>query len=50
MPKRLLAKKISDLKKGFRSQKKSQLAKLAEEQIARVGSLGQEIVLMRMTR
>jgi len=50
MPKRFLAKKIVDLKKGFLKNKKSALAKLAEEQIRKVGSLGQEILLMEMAR
>lgn len=50
MSKRLLAKKLADLKKGFGKSKKSALAKLAEEQIRKVGSMGQEILLMEMAR
>jgi len=50
MIKRVWKKKLAFLKKSFSRSEKSTLAKLAEEQIAKVGSLGQEIVLMKMAR
>jgi len=50
MNRRILRKRLAGLKVNLLLQKKSGLAKLAEEQFKKVGSLGQELVLMQMNR